>query len=400
MRSAVTVSFLAVLLMAMGATSVSPAPAETAPPVARGADRPGVWLQKCSKTRPGKVKVVFIWKTARTGPQFLDLSVFNNGFRPGTFVSVGPLSPNTWGFTWDGIDPNTPHFLRVNTLTPEGWAPSPTLAFPSADCGPGFFTENHPPNPEMLALQQRLAQAIAASGFDAAVAVTDLQTGEHIAVNGDQWRLPGCSANFFVLLKAVMDVQEGRYPESAVGDLISRTIYASNPITARDILLISANGDLGAGVRSINELYALLGMRNSIYDHAPAFGPSYSLIGSPNLLTANEMNRALKAFWQGRLTTPEWRDYLLAKMTDVKPGLQYLIPAGVGDGVVSHKNGFFWESGWVDNDVGIVRFTRNGRVYAYAISFWTQYVPYKYADIPLGQAVSSMVWQYFNARYR
>ena len=95
-----------------------------------------------------------------------------------------------------------------------------------------------------------------------------------------------------------------------------------------------------------------------------------------------------------------WRDYLLDKMTGVKPGLQYLIPAGVSYGTVSHKNGFSWvPSGWIDNDIGIVMFDSGGVTYAYAISFYTQDVPTKYDDIPLGQAVSSMVWQYFANRY-
>ncbi len=365
------------------------------------AERPGVWKQECSAAQPGRVKVTFLWKTWRSGTQFLNLSVFNNGFRPGTFVGAGPLTPSTWGYVWDGLDPNAPHTVRVNTLTPQGWFPGPSYQFATIDCGPtGFFKENHPPDAGMATLQQQLAEEIEASSFDAAVAVTDLQTGQTIAVNGDQPRLPGCSANFFVLLRAVMDLQEGRYPESWVGDLISSTIYSSNPVTARDVLKISANGDVAAGVRSVNELYALLGMKGSLYDHLPAYGFEYSLMGTSNLLTANDVNRALRALWEERVVSPEWRDYLLTKMTDVKPGLQYLIPAGVAaDAVVSHKNGFFWESGWVDNDIGIVRFTRNGRTYAYAISFFTQWVPTKYADIPLGQTVSSLVWQYFEAKY-
>ena len=56
--------------------------------------------------------------------------------------------------------------------------------------------------------------------------------------------------------------------------------------------------------------------------------------------------------------------------------------------------------GWVDNDAGIVTFRRGDRVYAYAVSFFTQDVPSKYADIPLGQAVSRLVWLYFDGRYR
>jgi hypothetical protein len=158
-------------------------------------------------------------------------------------------------------------------------------------------------------------------------------------------------------------------------------------------------GDLGTGLVKIDQLLDLLGLSVSTYDHPPAF-PQESLQGSTNALTANEMNRALVALYQARIVEPAWRDYLLNKMTGVKPGLQYLIPAGVGDGVVSHKNGFFADfSGWVDNDAGVVIFDRGGNQYAYAISFFTEDVPSKYADIPLGQTASRLVWQYFSSRY-
>jgi hypothetical protein len=96
----------------------------------------------------------------------------------------------------------------------------------------------------------------------------------------------------------------------------------------------------------------------------------------------------------------EWRDYLFDKLTGVKPGLNYLIPAGVADGVTGHKNGFFWlPEGYIDNDTGIVTFVRGGQTYAYALTFLTQGVATKYADIPLGQAVSALVWNYFSNAY-
>jgi hypothetical protein len=231
------------------------------------------------------------------------------------------------------------------------------------------------------------------------VAVTDLQTGESIDVSGDEPRLPGCTINFFVLLSVVMDLQQGLYGEDEVGDLIARTVWSSNPVTAHDLLYKTGMGDLEAGLTRIDQLLDLLGLSMSTYDHPPAY-PEESQQGSANLLTAKEMNRALTALYEARIVEPAWRDYLLEKMTGVKPGLQYLIPAGVGDGVVSHKNGFFADaSGWVDNDAGIVVFDRGGNRYAYAISFFTENVSSKYADIPLGQTVSRLVWQYFSSRY-
>ena len=94
----------------------------------------------------------------------------------------------------------------------------------------------------------------------------------------------------------------------------------------------------------------------------------------------------------------QWRDYLMEKMTHVKPGLQYLL--GSSGGSVSHKNGFSWVSGgWIDNDIGIVTFDSGGGPRAYAISLFMQDIGTEYADIYIGQRVSSLVWQYFSSRY-
>jgi len=34
------------------------------------------------------------------------------------------------------------------------------------------------------------------------------------------------------------------------------------------------------------------------------------------------------------------------------------------------------------------------------ISFYSQDVPWKYADVPLGQTVSKLVWEHFAEKYR
>jgi beta-lactamase class A len=256
-------------------------------------------------------------------------------------------------------------------------------------------------NPALLALREQLTAAISASGMNAAVAVADLQTGEAIDVNGDTARHAGCTANWFVLLSVVMDVQNGLYPEGLVGSLISRTIYGSNPVTARDLLIQTGGGSEEGGVLKVRRLLASFGLTHSTFDHPPGYSEEYTTDGSPNVLTANDVTRALAAFYRDEVVTRQWRDYLLEKMTNVKPGLQYLIPAGVGENArVSHKNGFTWmPGGWVDNDIGIVVFDTGGGPRAYAIAFYTQDVPCEYADVPLGQQVSQLVWRYFATKY-
>jgi len=290
-----------------------------------------------------------------------------------------------------------PHPDSVTVAGPQAacFADAAPAVVPSPTPAPTPATD-----PALLAFRDRLAAVIDESGINAAVAVTDLQTGESIDVNGDDPRHAGCTANWFVLLSTVIDVQEGRYPESDVGSLISRTIWGSNPVTARDLLIKTGGGSVEGGVLKVRRLLAKLGLAHSVFDHPPGYSEQYTTDGSPNTLTANDVNRALTAFYRGEVVNEQWRGYLLEKMTNVKQGLQYLIPAGVGDARVSHKNGFTWmPGGWVDNDIGIVVFDSSGGPRAYAISFYSQDVPWEYADVPLGQTVSKLVWDYFAGKY-
>ena len=381
------------------ATARAPKPTPTPVPPALPATTPGVMIAECMGTGPNSVRTFFLWGTSRSGTQWLDLSIYNNGWLPGTFVAAGPFTSETWGFIWPGLLQGTTHYARVNTLTREGWKASGTYSFYTPVCDPAAYRPG--PGPDMIALRDNLQRAIAASGFNAAVAITDLRTGESIDVMGDDPRLPGCTINLFALMRTVVDLQAGRYPEPEPGSLIGQTINRSDPITARALMkYYIGNGDVFAGMREVNSFMHSLGMHATLMDHPPAFG-NESLFGyANNVITANDANRGLKALWDGNALTPPWRDYLLRKMMLVKPGLNYLIPAGVRGGAkVSHKNGFLYAEGWADNDVGIVWFERNGERFGYAISFFTQNVRYKYADIPLGQRVSSLAFQWFANRY-
>jgi len=102
---------------------------------------PVVWAQDCSTTQPGTTRVTFLWTPSGAGPQWLDLSLFDNGFPPGYFVGVGPLPPQAWGFIWDGLQPGATHYLRVNTLSQGGWQSSETLAFTTISCGPDMAVQ-------------------------------------------------------------------------------------------------------------------------------------------------------------------------------------------------------------------------------------------------------------------
>jgi len=89
--------------------------------------------QQCLSS--SSVRLMFNWGSYNEGPQWMDLSLSNNDFVPGTFVGVGPIPVGQNTFTWDGILPGLTHYIRINTLTPAGWSSSQTFSFTSrADC--------------------------------------------------------------------------------------------------------------------------------------------------------------------------------------------------------------------------------------------------------------------------
>jgi hypothetical protein len=385
----------------------TPTPAATSTPPATvipwsypAAAGPGLMSAECTGKGPNSVRVILLWNPSGAGPQYLDFSVFNNGFAPGTFLGFGSLGKDAWGYVIDGVRQDTTHVARVNTWTGAAWAPSYPLQFRTPVCD---ATAAEPaPRPDMLALRDRIGGTIFLSGINAAVAITDLQTGETIDVNGLDPRLPGCTLNLFVIFSVVQELQAGTVAEAAAGDIIAQTINRSDPILARRMLRDwVGDGDVYAGLNRMNAYLRALGMRNTYMDHPPAF-PEESLSGNSgtnNVITARDANAALKTLWDGGVVSPAWRDYLLQKMTLVKPGLQYIIGSAGYGATRSHKNGFLYEAGWSDNDIGIVWFDRGGKRYGYAISFYSQYMRGKYDAIPLGQNVVAMAYDWFAGRY-
>lgn len=232
-----------------------------------------------------------------------------------------------------------------------------------------------------------------------AVALTDLQTGETIGVNRMTPQMPGCVANIFVLFQVARDLEAGRYALQDVDGLMRATPWSSNAATARELFTVAGGGDTKEGVRRVGALIHELGLDDVLLDHPPGYHADSLGIDYNNWATAESMNRALAALWHGEVVGEEYRAYLLEILNDVKPGLNYLT-AAVPEGVVSHKNGFFYgDTGYVDNDVGIVRLERDGVEYAYAISFLSEEVPTEYGDIVLGQQLVNMAYEVMAARY-
>ena len=85
----------------------------------------------------GIVEVTFSWTGNEPSAlqQWLDLSLFDNGWQTGTFLNAGPLSSQQQTLTWRGLIANTTHFVRLNQLLPGGsWDPSPTFHFTTRSC--------------------------------------------------------------------------------------------------------------------------------------------------------------------------------------------------------------------------------------------------------------------------
>jgi hypothetical protein len=83
------------------------------------------------------VSVTFSWPSGTNGAvqQWLDLSLQDNGWQPGTFLGNGPLAASQQSVTWSGILPNNTHYMRVNQQLPNGaWDTSPTFYFTTDGC--------------------------------------------------------------------------------------------------------------------------------------------------------------------------------------------------------------------------------------------------------------------------
>jgi hypothetical protein len=155
MRKALSVFAVALLIAAIGVVS---APRKDA----QAAEYPGIRPQEVTQQYPGadnitvylecqydgRVRLRLQWTTYNLGIQFEDLTLFNNGWQWGTFLGIGPFAPNQNTSVWEGLTPGLWHYVRINTLTPFGWAPSATLQFFTRnDCAQFPFPQPQPPIP-------------------------------------------------------------------------------------------------------------------------------------------------------------------------------------------------------------------------------------------------------------
>jgi hypothetical protein len=97
-------------------------------PDAASAQTPGINLPT-AVCGGGSASVTFSWTpVAGATVQYVDISIFDNGFPPGSFIG-SQVSGSGNSLVWNGILTNTPHVWRVNALTAAGWQTSATGAF-------------------------------------------------------------------------------------------------------------------------------------------------------------------------------------------------------------------------------------------------------------------------------
>jgi beta-lactamase class A len=239
------------------------------------------------------------------------------------------------------------------------------------------------------------------ASVDIAVAVLDLQSGETVAVDGDERHLAGCTIKFFPALKAVYDVREGqRQFDDTLDYLIQRTVRISNNADSHYLIDV-------VGVPETNAfMTGVVGTSGSIITHAPGYFGENALYGieeEENYLTAADLVLAFAKLYRGELTTPELTSHLLDVMTQ-----SWLTPAEYGvilyqtappEARVAHKIGYVGPPWNVWNDAGLVMIDRPEGTVAYAVAILTQ-SNQQYGDgPPTARQVAERVFQHFNEAY-
>jgi|GEM_PF-1388191 len=280
-------------------------------------------------------------------------------------------------------------------LGPEPLAPAaPPAVIP--------IPENVNAAPEFLALAETLRAEIEAysaevGGIDVAIAVTDLQNGQTISVNGNALHKTGCTINMFALFAATDLFQAGLASPESVAYSIKVGIGGSYPPEVKNFLQ-SLYGSYQGGVSRAQELMRAWGLQTSLFDHVPYYGDGTQ----NNYLTALEANLVLVKLYRGELYSPEWTAYTLARLRDIKYGLNYILPGRLpAVATVAHKIGYHADyDGWVNNDAGIVTFTGiDGQTNTYVITYLSQQAQTEYIGYSFGAYLSRIVWDHLGAKY-
>ncbi len=317
--------------------------------------------------------------------------------RPGpTARSTSTTTPTPHPTTGPTSGPSTPPPGQVSTGGDQP-APGPVAAAQSG------IPENVNASPEFLALRETLSQSISAyndqvGGIDVAIAVTDLQNGETISVEGNRAHRTGCTINMFALFAAVSEFQAGNASSGSVSYSITKGIGGSYPPEVKNFLQVIFGSHV-SGVQRAREQMRSWGMNASYYDHVPYYGGEPYV---PNILTALETNDVFTKLYRGQLFNQQWTDYTLATLRNIAWYVQYILPGKLpSQATVAHKIGYYADyDGWVNNDAGIVTFQgADGSEKAYAITYMSQMARTEQIGYSFGARLSRDVWDWMAAKY-
>ncbi|HET9015553.1 MAG TPA: serine hydrolase, partial [Thermomicrobiaceae bacterium] len=250
-------------------------------------------------------------------------------------------------------------------------------------------------------LQSELQALVAGWSGENAVSVTDLQTGQTISVNGARPQIAACTIKIGIIMAVAQDIEAGRYTADDVDSLVRSMMGPSNTWPARELLGYVGGGDIGAGIRRVNDLMHGLGATGSLLAHPPGYPEEdYGYGDASNVLTTDDLNLMLGKLYRGQALSPWATGYVLWSLTIAPDWMDQSLGAPLPDGVrLYHKIGQLYEPENTWNDAGLVVFSRNGHDEAYAISYLGSYGPSWQDAYAHAQSVSATAWHYFDAAY-
>ncbi len=253
-----------------------------------------------------------------------------------------------------------------------------------------------PPPVDLARLKEELSALT--SGWDGklAIGITDIQTGQSISINGAERLSAASTIKIFVDMVIAQDVDAGRYPESDVEDLVRAMMGRSDNAATRELLSRAGGGNVGDGVRRVNELMVGLGAAESAMTGPPGYPESYTP-DDDNYLTADDLNLMLGKLYRGEALSSSATAFVLSSMALPEDWQNQSLGAPLPSSVQ-----FLHKPGWLDdawNDAGIVVFDRLGEKSAYVISYLSNDVGVWQQAFDRGATVSEMVWRFFDTAY-
>ena len=260
-----------------------------------------------------------------------------------------------------------------------------------------------PAAPDYDRLRVELIDLMTGATGHNALTVLDVQTGQSISINGSRRQLAACTIKIPIAIAIAQDISAGKYTAADVEHLVIPAMGPSTTWHARELLRITGDGDVGAGVRRANDIMSRYGVEDSLMTHAPGyFGEEHGYRESrgeiENVLTTDDLAKMLAGIWKGDGLTPAEREYVLWSLTLATPFLNSAFRAPLPDEAASfHKIGVLYEPDNTWNDAGIVVLERNGEEYAYIVAFLSLNPGSSYMNgYYLNRTANEHVWQTFS----